>query len=214
MKKEFRNTLFSVLFFSALWGFSEAVLGGYLYRHSVPCASVYLTVIGLSVLTVARAFMPAAGMMTLVAAFAMLYKFLNTPFFACHFLGILLTGMCYDGVFNLLRIKNKPLGALLTVYAGYALFAIMITYLFRYEYWVAGGLAKVARHIFVNGTFTALACALAVPLSARLAGRLKSNPPAPLWAGSLARLRMAAVTTGMWLFALVVFVVQFGGGRG
>ena len=87
MKKEY---ILAVLFFGGLWGLSEAVLGDALYRVNMPYASVPLTAIGFLMMTIARVYYPRRGTATLVAACAMLYKFLNVPFFACHLLGILL----------------------------------------------------------------------------------------------------------------------------
>ena len=205
MKREY---IFAVLFFGGLWGLSEAVLGGALYRADVPYASVPLTVIGFVVMTVARAYYPQKGTATLIAACAMLYKFLNVPFFACHLLGILLTGMCYDLFFSVLRIKSRSLCAAAASYLSYALFALMITYIFRYAYWVQGGLAKMLNHIGIAGSMTALACAVLVPASFRLSERLKTTSGNPF------RLKphvvpgsMLAVTAGLWIFGIVVYVL-------
>ncbi len=104
-----RTQIVGLLFFSGLWGLSEAVLGQALYSRNVPYASVPLTVAGLGVLTFARTFYPQRGIATAIAALALLYKFLNAPFFACHLLGILMTGVCYDLFFNVLRIKNRSI---------------------------------------------------------------------------------------------------------
>jgi hypothetical protein len=206
MKKGIIAILFVVLFFSALWGLSEAVLGGLLYRVEIPYASVWLTVVGFSILTVARGYLPQKGMMSMIAALAMLYKFMNAPFFACHLLGILLLGICYDFFFNVLRLKNKSVAAVLAAYAGYSLFALMITYVFRYPHWTEAGLSKIANHIFVGGTFAAMGSALAVPLSYRFGQWLRNHHYRVDFIESFARIHMAVVTGGMWLFALSVFV--------
>ena len=89
MKREY---ILGVLFFGGVWGLSEAVLGGALYAAQVPYASVPLTVVGLAVLTLARSYFPQKGTATLIAACAMLYKFLNSPFFGCHLLEFSLPG--------------------------------------------------------------------------------------------------------------------------
>ncbi len=74
MRKQY---VLGVLFFAGVWGISEAVLGGALYAAGVPHASVLLTVVALAVLTLARSYFPLRGTGTLIAACAMLYKFLN-----------------------------------------------------------------------------------------------------------------------------------------
>jgi len=205
MKKEIRNRLFPILFFSALWGFSEAALGGFLYRLDTPHASVYLTVIGFSILTVAGVYLPGRGVLSIIAVFAMLYKIMNTPFFACHLFGILLLGVCYDLFFNILRVKNRSVSAVLAIYAGYSLFALMMIYVFRYSHWVEAGVSKVVNHILISGTLAALGCVLAVPLSHQFGQWLRKNNRAD-FTKSFAHMRLAMVTTGMWLLALIVFV--------
>ncbi len=204
MKKEY---ILGMLFFSGLWGISEAVLGDALYRADVPYASVPLTVIGFVILTFARVYFPQNGTATLIAACAMLYKFLNSPFFACHLLGIFLLGVCYDLFFNVLKLKNQPISAALATYVGYSSFALMITYVFRYHHWVEAGLVKVMDHIVVGGTLAALGCAVFVPLSFRLGERLKGKFDMPF----RLRLQLASggvslVTTGLWAFGIVAYL--------
>jgi len=209
-----KKYILGILFFSGLWGFSEAVLGGRLYGNDVPYSSVYLTIIGLSVLTIARVYLPAVGTATAIAAFAMLYKFLNAPFFACHLLGILMMGACYDLFFNVLKLKSRAICAALTVYAGYALFALMITYVFRYEHWAGAGFAKIIHHIAAGGTLAALGCVVFVALSHRFGQWLQTKQvhTANL-AGTFARAKPALVTAGMWLFAVAAFVMQYHRGQ-
>lgn len=205
MKKEH---ILGILFFGGLWGISEAVLGDALYSANVPYASVPLTVIGFVVMAVAHAYFPRIGTATLIAACAMLYKFLNTPFFACHLLGILLTGMSFDLFAGAFRIKNRSLSAGAAVYLSYALFALMITYIFRYEHWVQAGFAGVLRHIAISGSMAALGCAILVPAAFRLGLRIKANAAGPY------KLRFKYIpagvlvaTIGLWIFSIVSFIV-------
>jgi len=196
-----------ILFFSSLWGVSEVMLGGLLYRFDMPYSSVYLTVVGFSILTIARVYLPGRGISSAIAAFAMLYKFMNAPFFACHLLGILSLGICYDLFFNFLKLRNRAIGAALAAYAGYSLFALMITYVFRYNHWVEAGLTKVLNHVGIGGTLAALGCALVVPLSHKFGERLQTNKARTDLANSFAHARLALATAGMWLFALITFWV-------
>ena len=205
MKKEY---ILAILFFGGLWGISEAVLGDALYSANVPYASVPLTVIGFVLMTIAWVYFPQIGTATLVATCAMLYKFLNVPFFACHLLGILLMGMCYDLFFSVLKIKNRSLSAAAAVYLNYVLFALMITYVFRYEHWVQAGFAGVLRHVLISGSMAALGCAILVPTSLRLGQQIKANST------GLFNLKLKFVpssvliiTVGLWIFGIVTFIV-------
>lgn len=202
MKKEY---ILGILFFSGLWGISEAALGGVLYEAEIAHASVILTVIGLVILTFANVYFPRKGTATTIAGLAMLYKFLNAPFFACHLLGILLIGFCYDLALNIMKIRNRSVSAVVTVYAGYSLFALMITYLARYEHWVQGGFGKVLNHIGVGGTIAALLCAIMVPLSYRFTERLKLSLPTPfVYRRQLLPASVLFATAGLWVFGLAV----------
>src|SRR3972149_8396116 len=206
MKKEY---IFGILFFSGLWGISEAGLGGALYRANIPYASVALTVIGFVILTFARVYFPQKGTATLIAALAMLYKFLNEPFFACHLLGILLMGICYDVVFGILKIENRSLSAAAATYLNYALFALMITYVFRYEHWVLGGFSRVLEHIAIAGTIAAVGSAILVPLSFRLAQQIKAKFAMTFGLRfQLTSNSISLVTTAFWVFGIGVYLLS------
>jgi len=204
MKKEH---ILGVLFFGGLWGICEAVPGDALYSAKVPYASVPLTMIGFAVMTIARVYFPQKGTATLIAICAMLFKFLNVPFFACHLLGILLMGLCYDLFFSVFKIKSRSLSALAAVYLNYALFALMITYVFRYDHWVQAGFAEVLRHVGISGSIAALGCAILVPASLRLGEQLKANYLRPFnLKRQLVPSGVLALTIGLWIFSLTAFI--------
>jgi hypothetical protein len=203
MKKEY---ILGLLFFSGLWGVSEALLGDVLYRADVPYASVLLTVIGFIILTFACVYLPQKGTATLIAGLAMLYKFLNEPFFACHLPAIFLMGVCYDLLFNVLKMRKSFLPSASVAYLSYASFAVLITYVFRYSPWVQGGFIKVIKHIGINGSMAALGCAVLLPLSFNLAQKLKANFTSPFKLKlRLASYGISALTIGLWVFSIGVY---------
>ena len=201
--------ILAVLFFSSLWGISEATLGDVLYRANAAYASVPLCAIGFVVLTFAWVCFPRAGIGTLVAGCAMLYKFLNAPFFACHLLGIVAMGVCYDLFFGVLRVKRRWLGAVGATYLSYIFFALMITYVFRYEHWVEGGLVKVLHHIGISGSLAALGSGFLVPLSFRAGERLKSSAITSLEFGRRWTSRaVSVITLGLWVFGVTAYLAN------
>jgi hypothetical protein len=205
-----RQYLLGVLFFSGVWGLSEATLGNALYSAHVPYASVPLTAIGFVILTLARTCFPRPGTAMLIASFALLYKFLNAPFFACHLLGIVLMGACYDVFFSVLKMRTAWLAAVLATYANYAAFALMITYVARYDHWVQGGFGKILQHIGVDGSLAALACAVLVPLSLRHGAKLRSTIPAPFaWRTALVPGALAGLTAGLWVLEIVTCLLNY-----
>jgi len=172
-----RRYIPEIVFFSGLWGLSEAFLGDLLYRNDVPFASVPLTVTGIAVLTAAVRYIPISGVCTVTACLAMLYKFFNEPFFACHLLGIVLTGACYDLVRAAARPRSRAIKAAAAVYLSYAAFALLITFVFRYDHWLRAPLAAILRHVTLTGSFAAAGSALIVPCVDQLCGRLEAAFP-------------------------------------
>jgi hypothetical protein len=116
-------------------------------------------------------------------------------------------GVCYDLFFNVLKLKNQSISAVLATYAGYSSFALMITYVFRYHHWVEGGLAKIMNHIGIGGTLAALGCAVFVPLSFHLGERLKAKFDMPFRLRlQLASGGVSAVTAGLWVFGIAAYL--------
>lgn len=201
MKKDY---LLGILFFGSLWGLIEASLGGFLYRFPSLSASIPLAIIAFLILTIAKIYLPYRWSATFIGAVAMLYKFLNTPFFACHLLGIFLLGLSYDLVLNYLKIKSRAIIGLVATYLGYILFGFMITYVFRYHYWIQEGLPKVVNYIGISGSLAALGNFAAVPLSFRFGQFLKKNTINPFeFKSSIATSSISFVTLAFWCLVIV-----------
>ena len=156
--------------FGSIWGINEVFLGEFLYRNEVQNSSVILTVMALFLLAISRGMINMPGSSALIGTFAVLFRLANTAPSYCHLLGIFLLGATFD-VFSSLLIKNEertPLrwgaAGMLSAFGNNALFALLITYVFRYEYWVAGGFSKVSQHIFISGSIITVIAALIVPL--------------------------------------------------
>lgn len=205
----------AILLFGTLWGLSEAALGGWLYSAKVSGASVVLSVIAVCILTVARKYLPITGGSTLIAAVAMLFKFLNTPFFACHLLAIVLLGVAYDAVFSAygkfaksrktevrLWTPGRALCAAAATYLGYLLFALTITYVFRYHYWADAGFEKIMGYVGLSGSIAAGCNAILAPLCFSLAHVLRKKTAAlPPISARWAVGGLSAVTAAIWILA-------------
>lgn len=156
--------------FGSVWGINEVFLGDILYRNEVQQSSVILAIMSLFLLAISRGMINKAGSSTLIGAIAVLFRFANTAPSYCHLLGIFLLGVTFD-VFATLLIKQEEkmpvkwaLTGAMSAFWNNAFFALLITYVFRYEYWVVGGIAKVSHHIFISGSINALLAAFLVPL--------------------------------------------------
>jgi len=158
------------LLFGSIWGMSEVFAGGILYASNTPYSSIFLTAWALFILAAARGIVNKPGSSIAIGTIATLFKLVNASPFICHLMGIFALGVAFDVAASLLLKKErklvvwKSLTGIVSAYGGYALFAFIITYIVRYETWVAGGWPKVANHILAGGSIAALAGALLVPL--------------------------------------------------
>jgi hypothetical protein len=159
-----------LLFFGSLWGINEVITGEILFQNQVFLAAVWLSAWAFFILAAARGITNKPGTSVVIAGIAVAFKLVNAPPFYCHLLAIFLLGVGFDVAATLL-IKRKPenffrraLAGIAGAYGGFALFALIITYVIRYEYWVVGGGAKVINHILVDGSLAAVVSAFLVPI--------------------------------------------------
>lgn len=167
--RNFKNWAW-LLLFGSLWGINEVIVGEELSRNNVPQSSVLLAACAFLILAVGRGVLNKPGSSTVIGILAALFKLANSAPFYCHLLGIILIGLTFD-IFSTVLMKTEhkvsyrsSLSGALSAYGGFAFFALVITYVVRYEYWVDGGLPKVLNHIFVSGSLAAVAAVLLVPL--------------------------------------------------
>ena len=191
-----------LLVFGSLWGIMEVIGGEAFFKNNVPFASVWLTAWALFLLGAGRSVVNKPGTSTVIGATASLFKLAYAAPYYCHLLGIFFIGLVFD-IAATAWLKNPKrfslrtaLTGIVTAYGGYALFAVMITYVARYAPWVAGGTPKVLHHIFVGGSLAALASLLMVPLG--LAAGASGEAAAerrPRWATAGALVALAVLWT-------------------
>jgi len=180
-KKEGIRLLTGVLFFGSVWGMMEVFLGGFLYRQDIPRASVYLAVGAVFVLSVARKWIPTPGSSTLIALVAALYKLTNAAPFVCHLFGIFALGLVFDAAATLLlkekermNFKSLLLGPVSILFSNF-FFAVFMTFLVRYRFWVDGGWDKVFNHTFISGGLAAVPSLLVVPAALHWARKMQAG---------------------------------------
>ena len=170
-----------VFMFGSIWGISEAVGGDALYTANIAHASIWLSTWALFLLAFARAQNNTPGTSSAIGGIAALFRLVNAGPFICHLLGIFILGVAFDlAATFLLKRRGKiflrgGLTGILGAYGGYALFALIITYIVQYEFWVVGGWPKVSGHIFLSGSFAALFAAFFVPLGYWLSQKEKTS---------------------------------------
>jgi len=145
---------------ASLWGMSE-LLGGPTLR---------LTATALLLLAAGRAVLNLPGSSVALALIAVLFRSVNAAPFYCHLAGIALLGVAFDVTATLLlREGRRPIlrGALTgagSAYLSAFLFAASMVWIFEYHSWPAGGIGRVAEHVFFSGGRAAIAGLVAVPL--------------------------------------------------
>jgi len=163
-----------MLLFGSLWGLNEVVTGEILFQNQVFLASVWVSAWAFFILAAARGVVNQPGTSALIAGIAAIFRLVNAPPFTCHLLAIFLLGVGFDLAASLLIKKGRQntlrqgLTGIMGAYLGYVLFAVIITYIVRYEHWIDGGAAKVLDYILIDGSLTAAASAFFVPLGIRL----------------------------------------------
>jgi hypothetical protein len=164
-----RNLLIGVLFFGSLWGISEVVVGKHLFDADIPYASAWISVWAFFILAVARGVMNRPGTSSAIGGIAAVFRLVNASY-VCHIFGIFLLGVAFDLAFSLLAKKRKTIyiqssfAGVVGAYSGHLIFALFAAYIIRNPFWVSGGLPKISEHVFISGSFVALASALLVPL--------------------------------------------------
>ncbi len=193
-----------LLALGSLWGMSEVWGGEFLYANGIPHSSFWLSAFAVFLIAVARGLVNVPGSSSALGAVAALFKLANASPFYCHLLAIFLLGVAFDVAATALcrkegrgLILRGALTGILGAYGGYASFALLITYIIRYEPWVDGGVSRVVNHIFVGGSLAALAGALLFPVGLKIGSEAgKASVRKPVWSAA------GAVATAALLWTL------------
>ena len=175
---------------------------GLLEIFSESLNTVWISAFALFALAASRAVVNRPGSSTLLGVVAMLYKLANTEPFYCHLLAIAITGAAFDAAATVLLRREKisavdsALTGALSAYTGHALFAFLMAFVFRYEYWTGPGLIKLKGYIGIIGSQVALAGLFMVPLGFLVGTRLVSfSGHRPRWA----TVSLASGSIAVWL---------------
>jgi hypothetical protein len=167
-----KRLLITILLFGFIWGCLEVVLKDSLMLLNVERTSYILTATGILILAIARIICNKPGSSLLIGMVAALFKVLSLDFFACQMFAIVIEAGSFDIIYSYLDKKvadrNPVRGFIgsISAYLGFVAFALSITYIVRYSYWVTGGWEKIKDYIFVSGSYAALASFPAVLIGA------------------------------------------------
>ncbi|MBC8179724.1 hypothetical protein H8E88_01250 [candidate division KSB1 bacterium] len=157
----FKKYYIWILLFGSLIGLNETLIGS----SNLHYRSVILSTITLSLLSLARWYIPKTGTSMLIILIAILFKInnvgihtCNTNVLLCGPTALLLLGIGYE-VFASIFVSKKPfnyrnyvLTCIMTSLLMLAVFAVLQTYILR-----SWDTARLVEYIFVKGSLTAVA---------------------------------------------------------
>jgi hypothetical protein len=181
-----------ILFFGSLWGINELITGEFLSTREMKSTSLILTAIAVFILAVSRGLINKPGSSTIVGIIALLFKLVHVAPFYCHLAAIFILGFIFDLISSLLlREKTdsyfqQALNGSAAAFSNNAVFGILMTYVFRYKYWISNGNQKMIDHIFIEGSLLAFVSFFLSPLGFKIGVSLKKvSLKQPAWALAL-----------------------------
>ncbi len=157
-----RGWLMAAMTIGCLWGMTEVVMDASFAWSGSPARAVVLPTLAVLFLGALHALEGKPCAMLTAGAVAAFFKFLNVPFFACQIFALVLLaailGLAVWVRIPLFRVARNRLPVVvgLAVWVFFLLFALTMTYVARYHWWVMGGLPKVANYVLLQGTAAAL----------------------------------------------------------
>lgn len=183
------------VFFGSLWGMNEWLTGEFLSTREVDHTSLILTATAIFILAVSRGLINKPGSSILIGSIAVLFKLVHVAPFYCHLAAIFILGVVFD-LFSSILLRKKTdslvwqaLNGSAAAFSNNAVFGLLMTYVFRYKYWITSGNQKMIEHIFIDGTLLAFMSLFFFPLGFKVGVSLKKfslRRPACALAGSTA----------------------------
>ncbi len=145
----------------SIWGMAEVLMdaafswaGGMARAVVLPTFAAFL--LGTQYALTKRPLAPVVAVLC-----AVFFKFLNVPFFACQVLAVVSIGLITAGALAFasrlqLRERWLPFWCGAAVWIFFLFFAVTMTYVLRYHWWVQGGWSRVAGYVGIAGSMAAL----------------------------------------------------------
>ena len=183
------------MLFGSLWGINELLTGEFLSARNVDNASLILSAAAIFILAASRGMINKPGSSTLVGFIAAVFKLVHVAPFYCHLAAIFILGVMFDLITSIFLRKNadrsvkQAFTGSASAFSNNALFGFLMTYAFRYKYWISDGNKKMVDHIFIDGSLLAFLALFLTPLGFKIGLALKkisSRQPVLSLAGSSA----------------------------
>lgn len=178
-----------LILFGSLWGINELLTGEFLSAQNMDNASLVLSAAAVFILAASRGMINKPGSSTLVGVIAVVFKLVHVAPFYCHLAAIFILGFIFDMFASILLRKKagSPIKQAITgsasAFSNNVLFGFLMTYVFRYSYWIIDGNQKMIRHIFIDGGLLTFLSLFLTPLGFKFGLSLKKiSTRQPIWA--------------------------------
>lgn len=142
-----------VLLLGSLWGALELFGRDFFRAIGMPQKSALLFGLGIIILYASKRLVDFAGSVVVMALIAGLFKTASSHFYPCQFAAVMINGLVFDIAYSGFkrRLDSSPIyraiAAPVIVYASYAVFALVATYVLREESWASEGWAGIRLYL-------------------------------------------------------------------
>jgi membrane protein DedA with SNARE-associated domain len=182
-----------VLLLGSLWGALELFGRDLLRATGMPQKSALLFGLGIIILYASKRLVDFPGSVVVMALIAGLFKTASSNFFPCQFAAVMINGIVFDVAYSTFkgRLDHSPtyrtIAAPVIVYASYAIFALVATFVLREGSWASAGWAGIRSFLLSDAVSASLISIVTIHLGYYLGNAIQ---PYAL----LSKLRMPAIT--------------------
>jgi hypothetical protein len=194
-----------VLLLGSLWGALE-LFGRDLFRAmGVPQKSALLFGLGIIILYASKRLVHFPGSVVVMALIAGLFKTASSNFFPCQFAAVMINGIVFDAAYSTFKerlnrsLMFRAVAAPVIVYASYATFALVATYILREGSWASEGWAGIRSFLLADAVSASLISIVTIHLGYYLGNAMQPN-------GLLSKLRMPSIAIRIASVVLVAAI--------
>jgi hypothetical protein len=160
-------------------------LGDVFYKFHIPFRSGALTAIGIALLVFARRVFDKPGSSLGAGTIAGAIRCLVPKVYLCHLIAIALEGCAFDVTWTALRagerqtLRRTWLAGAIAIYSGFLAFGTASIYLFKFQRWVAGGMAGVGAWSLKSGSFSVAVFIVLAPVALKAGRSIVARVPRP-----------------------------------
>ena len=181
-----------VILLGSLWGALE-LFGRDLFRAmGMPQKSALLFGLGIIILYASKRLVHFPGSVVVMALIAGLFKIASANFYPCQFAAVMINGIVFDVTYSAFkgRLDSSPIyraiAAPVIVYASYAIFALVATYVLREASWASRGWPGIRSYLLTSAVSASLISIVTIHLGYLLGNAIQPD-------ALLRRMRMPAV---------------------